>query len=31
SRWFIAIVYLGLGMYILIENNSFDMLRTVFG
>lgn len=31
SRWFIASVYLGLGMYILIENNSFDMLRTVFG
>ena len=31
SRWFIAGVYLGLGMYILIENNSFDMLRTVFG
>ncbi|KJQ57719.1 MULTISPECIES: CadD family cadmium resistance transporter [Streptococcus] len=31
SRWFIAVVYLGLGMYILIENNSFDMLRTVFG
>ena len=30
-RWFIAVVYLGLGMYILIENNSFDMLRTVFG
>ena len=30
SRWFIAVVYLGLGMYILIENNSFDMLRTVF-
>ena len=29
SRWFIAVVYLGLGMYILIENNSFDMLRTV--
>ena len=26
SRWFIAVVYLGLGMYILIENNSFDML-----
>ncbi|WP_349308162.1 CadD family cadmium resistance transporter, partial [Streptococcus suis] len=22
SRWFIAVVYLGLGMYILIENNS---------
>ena len=31
SRWFIAVVYLGLGMYILIENNSFDMLWTVFG
>ena len=31
SRWFIAVVYLGLGIYILIENNSFDMLRTVFG
>ena len=31
SRWFIAVVYLGFGMYILIENNSFDMLRTVFG
>ena len=31
SRWFIAVVYLGLGMYILIENNSFDMLRTVVG
>ena len=31
SRWFIVVVYLGLGMYILIENNSFDMLRTVFG
>ena len=31
SRWFIAVVYLGLGMYILIENNSFDMLRTVLG
>lgn len=31
SRWFIAVVYLGLGMYILIENNSFDMLKTVFG
>ncbi|MGC4386830.1 CadD family cadmium resistance transporter, partial [Streptococcus suis] len=24
SRWFIAVVYLGLGIYILIENNSFD-------
>ena len=31
SRWFIAVVYLGLGMYILIENNSFDMLRTLLG
>ena len=31
SRWFIAVVYLGLGMYILIENNSFDMLWTVVG
>ena len=31
SRWFIAVVYLGLGMYILIENNSFDMLWTMFG
>ena len=31
SRWFIAVVYLGLGMYILIENNSFNMLWTVFG
>ncbi|XTA66301.1 CadD family cadmium resistance transporter [Streptococcus sanguinis] len=31
SRWFIAVVYLGLGMYILIENNSFDMLRAVLG
>lgn len=31
SRWFIAIVYLGLGMYILIENNSFDMLWAVLG
>ena len=26
SRWFIAVVYLGLGIYILIENNSFDIL-----
>ena len=26
SRWFIAVVYLGLGIYILIENNSFNML-----
>ena len=31
SRWFIAVVYLGLGIYILIENNSFDMLWTVLG
>ncbi|HEO5577327.1 TPA: CadD family cadmium resistance transporter [Streptococcus agalactiae] len=31
SRWFIAVVYLGLGMYILIENNSFDMLWSVLG
>ncbi|SDP19218.1 cadmium resistance transporter (or sequestration) family protein [Streptococcus sp. NLAE-zl-C503] len=29
SRWFIAVVYLGLGVYILIENNSFDMLWAV--
>ncbi|HEZ2050656.1 TPA: CadD family cadmium resistance transporter [Neisseria meningitidis] len=29
SRWFVAVVYLGLGVYILIENNSFDMLWTV--
>ena len=31
SRWFIAVVYLGFGMYILIENNSFDMLWAVLG
>ena len=31
SRWFIAVVYLGLGMYILIENNSFDMIWAVLG
>lgn len=31
SRWFIAVVYLGLGMYILIENNVFDMLWTMLG
>ena len=31
SRWFIAVVYLGLGMYILIENNSFDMLWAMLG
>lgn len=29
SRWFIACVYLGLGIYILIENNIFDMLWTM--
>ena len=29
SRWFIAGVYLGLGIYILIENNVFDMLWTL--
>ena len=29
SRWFIASVYLGLGIYILIENNVFDMLWAV--
>lgn len=29
SRWFIASVYLGLGIYILVENNVFDMLWTV--
>ena len=29
SRWFIAVVYLGLGIYILIENNSFNMLWAV--
>ena len=29
SRWFIAVVYLGLGIYILIENNVFDMLWTL--
>lgn len=29
SRWFIACVYLGLGIYILIENNVFDMLWTL--
>ena len=29
SRWFIASVYLGLGMYILIENNVFDILWTL--
>ena len=31
SRWFIAVVYLGLGIYILIENNVFDMLWTLLG
>lgn len=31
SRWFISVVYLGLGMYILIENNIFDMLWTMLG
>lgn len=31
SRWFIAVVYLGLGIYILIENNVFDMLWAVLG
>lgn len=31
SRWFIAVVYLELGIYILIENNSFDMLWNVLG
>lgn len=31
SRWFIAVVYLGLGMYILTENNVFDMLWTMLG
>ena len=31
SRWFVAVVYLGLGIYILIGNNSFDMLWTVSG
>ena len=29
SRWFIASVYLGLGIYILIENNVFDILWTL--
>ena len=29
SRWFIASVYLGMGIYILIENNVFDMLWTL--
>ena len=31
SRWFIAVVYLGLGIYILIKNNSFDILWTILG
>ncbi|MBH2050006.1 CadD family cadmium resistance transporter [Neisseria meningitidis] len=31
SRWFVAVVYLGLGIYILIENNSFDILWTASG
>ena len=31
SKWFIAVVYLGLGIYILIENNSFNMLWTMLG
>lgn len=31
SRWFIAVVYLGLGIYILIENNSFDILWNILG
>ena len=31
SRWFIAVVYLGLGIYILIENNSFDILWAILG
>ena len=31
SRWFIAVVYLGLGIYILIENNSFNILWTILG
>ena len=31
SRWFVAVVHLGLGIYILVENNSFDMLWTVLG
>ena len=31
SRWFVAVIYLGLGIYILVENNSFDMLWTVLG
>ena len=31
SRWFLAVVYLGLGIYILIENNIFNMLWTMLG
>ena len=31
SRWFIAVVYLGLGIYILIENNIFNMLWAMLG
>ena len=31
SKWFIAVVSLGLGIYILIENNSFDILWTILG
>lgn len=31
SRWFTAVVYLGLGIYILIENNSFNTLWTMLG
>ena len=31
SRWFVAVLYLGLGIYILVENNSFDMLWTLLG
>ena len=31
SRWFVAVVYLGLGIYILVENNSFDILWTILG
>ena len=31
SRLFIAVVYLGLGIYILIENNSFNMLWNMLG
>ena len=31
SRWFITVVYLGLGIYILIENNIFNMLWTMLG